>query len=255
MQRKDSSKKVDAKPYQTMLGSLSFLRVTRVDCVHALHQLARYASAPTQYSYHCLYNLFGYISGTREFTRKFYHSRNESKKSKLVALIDAAFANGPQMKSTSGHFIYYERSLLSVRSVTQKRTATSAPEAELFEMVDVAKTLLYLRGLLTDIGEGEMETTILTDSLSSVRTSHNPTSMRYRYLLVYLSFLRQLVKDKVLRVLFLKRIQNFADLVTKQATLKEFLSLSKLAFGPFHWQHKVEDKPVVLKKARSETMK
>ena len=62
--RRDQSEKMEVKPYQTMLGSLSFLRLTRVDCVHALHQLARFASGPTRYSYKCMYQLFGYIKGT-----------------------------------------------------------------------------------------------------------------------------------------------------------------------------------------------
>ena len=99
-----------------------------------------------------------------------------------------------------------------------------------------------------------MEMTIFTDSSSSVRTWHNPTSMRYRYFLVYLSFLRQLVKDKVIRVLFLKGIQNFADFDTKQKSHKEFVFLSKLAYGSFRRQHKVEDRPAALEEARSLTV-
>ena len=126
---------------------------------------------------------------------------------------------------------------------TQLRVATSAPEAELFEIYRTSKQLVYLKGLLGDMGEKDTSITILTDSDSSVKTVHNPISSRYKYLSVYVNFLKQQMKAHGLSVIFLSREHNFADLLTKQNTKEVFEALRKKLWTPFKWTHRQEAAP------------
>ena len=107
----------DSKPFQEKLGSLGYLRSTRSDILFALHQLAKWASRPTDYMYYCMQHLFGYLKGTKELVKEFYTADLLKTTENLVALTNASF---------------YGKSLLKANSSTQKQISTSAPEAELY---------------------------------------------------------------------------------------------------------------------------
>ena len=158
---------------------------------------------------------------------------------KLLAVIDATFGNAEKdFHSTSGYFAYYNTNLIKANSSTQRQVATSAPEAELYELLRTTKMLLYLRGIFKDFGEKDVDLAILTDSSSTVGTVNNPSSSRYKYLSVYLQFIKQTVDKEDLKVVHLNRKWNFADLLTKQADVETFQRLLQLAMSPFAWIHK-----------------
>ena len=69
------------------------------------------------------------------------------------------------------------------------------PEAELFEITRTAKEVRAMKGLVREAGR-EVNAAILTDSKSSVDTSHNPISTRYNYLSAIVAFLKRQV-DKI----------------------------------------------------------
>ena len=238
-QRVDESDITNVRDFQMKLGCLSFLRITRLDILHSLHQLARHASSPRLFHVQCMTSLFGYLKATVERKRWFYPimDNGHSDANKLVSLIDASFANGSNYHSTSGFFMFLNSTMINAQSTTQSKIATSAPEAELFEMVRTAKKMTYVRGLLFDMGCTKVDMVILTDSQSSVSTAHNPVSVRYRYLSVYIALLRRMVSKKMLRVVFMRRKDNFADLLTKQSSRKVFEYLLMLALSPFVWRH------------------
>ena len=151
---------LNQKRYQEKLGSLGYLRATRPDLLHGLHQLAKFSIKPTKLAEKCMQHLFGYLKGSVAQVRTFYHRETDKTvdgSRKLVALVDAAFSNNPFKKySTSGFFMYYQVTMVTANSSTQKKIATSAPEAELYEIFRTAKVMLYIKGLLQDMGEPTM---------------------------------------------------------------------------------------------------
>ena len=181
--------------------------------------------------------LLGYLAAQTSVTRTFY-SKVFNNEKKLVALTDAAFANSGDAKSTSGFLMFYNGSLVTANSSTQNKVATSAPEAELFEILRTTKELYHISGLLQDFGEMDLQTTILTDSASTVRTVVSPISRRYKYLSVYIAFLKEMVKEHGLHVVHLNREYNFADMLTKATTALEFTKQWNKIIAPFRWVHK-----------------
>ena len=158
--------------------------------------------------------------------------------SNLVALTDASIRNNRNnFHSTSWYFIFLSSSLITAKSATQRRGATSAPEAELFEIMSTTKQLLFLKGLLKDFGRNNIKIALLTDSSSSVATIKDPISSRYKYLSLYLAFIKAEVEKKAFEVKHLRRIQNFADMLTKALDGPSFMRFSNMINTPFQWRH------------------
>ena len=82
--------------------------------------------------------------------------------------------------------------------------------------------MLHYRGLLQDFGEENITTTILTDSSSSIQTIINPVSSKYKFKSIIIHYLKQLVKQENVQLVFIQRQQNIADVRTKQNSTKEF---------------------------------
>ena len=89
--------------------------------------------------------------------------------------------------------MYYQATMVTANSWTQKKIATRAPEAELYEIVRTAKVMLYIKGLLQDMGEPVMDIAILTDSKPSAGTAYSPISARYRDISVTINLLKQVI--------------------------------------------------------------
>ena len=205
--------------------------------MYALHQLARYTAYPKEESLECMNQLLGYLKNTPAVKRIFYKSR-DNETNQLVAVTDASFATSTRGRSVGGSFTYWNQSLINATSITQRSTATSAPEAELYEVLSSTKGLMSVRGISRDFAAKTTQLAILTDSLSTVGTLHNPTSPRYSYLSIVINFIRVQVEAGILKVVHLPRDQNFADVLTKQPTVREFQDQIEKATSPFIWKHK-----------------
>ena len=129
--------------------------------------------------------------------------------------------------------MFWNQSLAEVNSSTQKLAATSAPQAELFEILRTTKELPFVLGLQTDFGETQVSLTVLTDSSSGVGSVNNPAGSRHKHLLAYIAFIKLTMVDDSLQVVYLQRETNYADIMTKQPDLFTLKKLVKLAFTPF----------------------
>ena len=192
---------------------------------------------------HCI----GYLKATQDYKRKFFFENNIAQRysNQLVTLVDAAFASDEiNRSSTSGFIMFYNSSLVAANSTTQSRIAISAPEAELNEIYRSSKKLLHYDGMFRDFGERNVQSTILTDSSSSINTVYNPVSARYKFLAVRIHFLKQQVQIGKIRVIYMRRWYNLADLMTKQNSPQEFSRLWTMAQSPFRWVHTKHRLPI-----------
>ena len=234
--QEEKSDKTDF-PFRECLGSLGYLRMSRVDILQALHQLAKVAAAPTKNHVKCIIHLLGYLKKTATQPRKFYTGTDNT--NNLVAFTDAEFASNPVDRySVSRNVIYFRNNLVTARSSTQPIMAASAPEAELIEIFRTSKKLQTFVGLLHDFNITNVKTAILTDSSSSVNTVHKPVTSRYKHMSVFIHYIRNQIERNDLQCLWINRKENVADLMTKQNNRNEFEKLLKAALTPFKWIHR-----------------
>ena len=140
----------------------------------------------------------------------------------------------------SGNYVFLGSNLLTSKSRTQKNIASSAPHAELQEIFNTTKELLYLRGFVAELGITLAEPPcILTDSLSSVNTLNRPVSPAYKFISIMIHFLKEKVDQKKIQVNYISREFNMADILTKQPTKKEFIRLWDMVKSPFQWKREI----------------
>eukprot|EP00924_Labyrinthula_sp_SR-Ha-C_P008366 snap_masked-scaffold_11-processed-gene-10.43-mRNA-1 protein AED:1.00 eAED:1.00 QI:0/0/0/0/1/1/2/0/1256 len=103
-------------PYRQILGSLIYLRLTRLDLLFALHALSRFTENVTEEAIKAIKNTLGYLQQTKNLKRRFFKGTGNVQ-TKLIAFCDAEWAaNKLNRKSVSGNLFYLGQSLVSGKS-------------------------------------------------------------------------------------------------------------------------------------------
>lgn len=215
--------------YQELCGALMYLaNGTGVDITYAVNRLCRYMSKPTERHFECLKRLLRYLKGTIDHSLVY-----TAGDSGLVSYADADFANDHQdSKSIAGTCTFLYDNLIDWSSRRQTSVAISTCEAETLATRNESCYILFMRGLLKEIGLEELTrapTTIYTDSLSALLTLKDGGAFnRNCHYRIRINFLRDLVKREMIIVKHLPGEHMVADLLTKPVgpiILEHLLSL------------------------------
>jgi hypothetical protein len=104
------------------------------------------------------------------------------------------------------------------KSVRQRVVALSSCEVEYIAMAELAKELLWLRNLLADLGLVQGPTIVYCDNKSAIATAlHTSVKARSKHIDTRHHFLRQLVEDKTIEVVYAPTTSMLADCLTKKA--------------------------------------
>ena len=127
-------------------------------------------------------------------------------------------------KSTSGYFTFVGGNLVTWRSKKQKVVALSSAKAEFKGMAKGLCELLWLRRLLTEIGFGpSYKMKLFYDNKAAIDISHNPIQHdRTKHVEVDRHFIRQNLKEKIIRLPFVKSEDQLAYILTKAGSSKNF---------------------------------
>jgi len=156
----------------------------------------------------------------------------------LVAFSDATWATNKQnRKSVGGNCIFLGSSLVHSISREQNTIATSSAAAELTQIFYTAKNLEHLTMFITELNVKLQSVAILTDSITSVNTLEKPIQRKQKHLSIYIAYVKQLQDKLGLKLLYINRKFNIADIMVKQGVTKEFISMVKQLQEPFFWRH------------------
>ena len=190
--------------YRTLLGEMMYAYVScRPDIGYPITLMSKYASNPEAYHYSCLKNIAKYLRTTKHWGIRYKRavprddlpSCNDPEiferdpklpeypediaQNKLIGFVDAAYGNDPKKRrSTTGYAFTYSGGAIVYRSKAQSIVALSSTEAELIAAVTAAKTVRYLRSILSELGFEQTEPTpIYEDNRSAIDivNSNKPT--------------------------------------------------------------------------------
>jgi hypothetical protein len=207
------SRSVNTFPYREMVGSLMYAMVTtRFDLAFAVSLVSRYLSNP--HSIHCdlVAHIYRYLRGSIDFKILFKNQNN----SVLEGFVDAAYANQPDYKSTSGLIFTLGGSPVSWYSKRQSVTALSTGESEYIGACTAAKKGIWLKNLLVDL-QHPQETVILhEDNQACIALSKNPQDhSRTKHIQVCFHYLRDQVRNQEFSLRYIPTKYQLADLTTK----------------------------------------
>ena len=209
---------LDAKQhrkYQSGVGSLLFISSrTRLDLSHAVSQLSRYTHAPRVIHWRMLIRTLVYVYHTRDEPLLFPRDPNP----KLVGFCDASYGSDQQRFPSSGYVIRLGGCPVMWIAQRIRHSVTSIGEAELRTVVDAIRAQLWLKHILIQIGEMDIEDTsyLCTDSQSSSQTMNNiQLSAKTARFNMLLDVRKESIRSYSLKVVSVRGKANHADGLTK----------------------------------------
>ncbi|BAT73418.1 hypothetical protein VIGAN_01089700 [Vigna angularis var. angularis] len=116
-------------------------------------------------------------------------------------------------------------------SQIQKIVALSTTEAEYVAVTEASKELIWLQGLLTELGFIQEKTVLHSDSQSAIHLAKNSTfHSRTKHIDLRYHFIRSLLEDEVLTLRKILGSKNPADMLTKVVTTEK-LRLCSTSIG------------------------
>eukprot|EP01119_Soliformovum_irregulare_P009601 TRINITY_DN2307_c0_g1_i1.p2 TRINITY_DN2307_c0_g1~~TRINITY_DN2307_c0_g1_i1.p2 ORF type:complete len:715 (-),score=157.74 TRINITY_DN2307_c0_g1_i1:143-2287(-) len=223
------------KEHQQMFGSLSWLATTtRPDIAHAVSKIGQTMANPTNADHQAIKRVFRYLKGTMDLGPTYLRNQGEkSSTSVLIGYADADFAGALDRRSNSGFVFILNGSAISWISKRQGCVALSTTEAEYMSASTATQEAIFLRGILKDMGEEQLEPTLLyQDNQSTMALANNyATSNRSKHIDVKYHHIRESIATKQVRLEFISTKDMIADCLTKSVPAFNLKQATQVMFG------------------------
>ena len=213
-------------PYASAIGSLMYAMVcTRPDIGHAVGVVSRFMSNPGKVHWEAVKWILRYLRGTTD--KCLYFGKGELK---VQGYVDADFGGEvDHRKSTTGYIFTVGNTTVSWMSQLQKIVALSTTEAEYVAVTEASKEMIWLQGLLTELGFKKENNVLYSDSQSAIHLAKNSAfHSRTKHIGLRYHFIRSLLEDEVLKLEKIQGIKNPADMLTKTVTIDKLKLCSTL---------------------------
>ncbi|BBG93443.1 hypothetical protein Prudu_001453 [Prunus dulcis] len=134
------------------------------------------------------------------------------------------------MRSTSGYAFTLGSGMFSWASIKQNTVALSTAEAEYVSTAEATSQAKWLRFVLEDFGEEQIEgTQILCDNTSAIAMARNPVHhQKTRHISRKFHFIREAIQAKEIELIYCKTEDQIADILTKALPKDRFVRLRSL---------------------------
>ncbi|GJR52307.1 retrovirus-related pol polyprotein from transposon TNT 1-94 [Tanacetum coccineum] len=179
-------------PYANVVGSLIYLMVcTRPDIAYAVSIVSRYLANPSKNHYEVVKWILKYLKGTADVG--LVYGRDQGKYVYVDDFMDADYAKDPDKgRSITGYM------------------------AEYMALTGAVKEIIWLKGLLIELGVNLRSVVVNCDNQSAIHLSRNATfHERMKHINMRYHFIREIVESKEIEVAKIGTTDNAADAFTK----------------------------------------
>ncbi|KAI5342232.1 hypothetical protein L3X38_010107 [Prunus dulcis] len=225
--KEDGSEAANENEYRQIVGSLLYLTATRPDIMFASSLLARFMHNPTRKHMGTAKRVLRYIQGTLDFGIEFIKGKSAT----LIGYCDSDWAGSEDdRRSTSGFAFTLGSGMFSWASIKQNTVALSTAEAEYVSAAEATSQAKWLRFVLEDFGEEQVEgTPILCDNTSAIAMAKNPVfHQKTRHISRKFHFIREAIQAKEIELIYCKTEDQIADILTKALSKDRFVYLRDL---------------------------
>ena len=208
--------------YQQVIGSLLYIMIgTRPDIAYAVTKLAQFAANPSEDHLNRAYYICRYLLGTSNYALV-YKGKSDGG---LIAYADSDWASDPvTRKSTTGYLVRLADGVFCWNSRAQKSITLSSTEAEYMSLCDTSRQLVWIRSLFTELGINLQPIPLCGDNQGSIFLSSNPVQeKRIKHIDLRHHYIREVICEKKVELLFIEGAENPADLFTKNLGRIKFL--------------------------------
>ena len=206
-------------PYALAIRSLTYaMTCTRPDISQAVGVVSRYMSNPGKPHWEAVKWILRYLRGTTEKCLTF---RREELK--LEGYVDSDFTGEvDHRRSTTGYVFTMAGTAISWMSQLQKIVTISTTEAEYVAVTESSKELIWLQGLLAELGFDQVMNVLHSDSQSAIHLAKNSAfHSRTKHIDIRYHFIRSLIEEDVLKLVKIAGSKNPADMLTKPVTTEK----------------------------------
>jgi len=214
--------------YQHLVGRLIYLTITRPDITYAVSLASQFMHAPTVFHLCLVKRILRYLKGSA--SRGIVMTNHGH--TQITGYSDSDWAgNAIDRKSTTGFCMFVGGNPVSWQSKKQHVVARSSAEAEYRAMASAACELIWLKGLLSDLGFcSSTPMTLFCDNQVAMHIAANHVfHERTKHIEVDCHFIRQQVQSQIIKPCYTRSYDQLADVFTKVLTSAHFHRLlSKL---------------------------
>ena len=155
-------------PYLNAVGSLMYAMVcTRPDISHAVGTVSWYMHNLGKEHWKAVKWILRYIQKTLDVGLIF--KKDNMVGQHVVGYCDSDYAGDlDKHRSTTGYVFTLEKAPVSWKSTLQSIVALSTTEAEYMAITEAVKEVIWLQGLLDDLGVGQKQVIVFCDSQSAI---------------------------------------------------------------------------------------
>jgi len=221
----NKASKEEINLYQKYIGSLLYLALkTRPDIAFPVQYCARYCSNPGILHFQAVDHIFAYLNKYPEMGITYTGINN--KNLLIKAYSDSDWGNcTDSRRSTTGYITTLGDNIISWCVTLQKSVALSSTEAEYMAITDCSKETIYLQNTITDLNKAlKLEIpinipVIMEDNTGAIKLSHNAEfHKRTKHIDIKYHFIRELVENNKIRIIYINTKNQLADPLTKLIT-------------------------------------
>ena len=208
--------------YKQMVGSLMYFTATRLDLMYVVSLMSRFMESSKDSHWNVGKRILRYVAGTLGYGLWYTHTPDST----LTGYIDSDFAGSiDDRKSTSGYAFHLGTNMITWASHKQPIVSMSSVEAEYVATTTAHCPVVWLRRLLKDMGyTRKYPTSIFCDNSSSIQLSkHNVFHRKNKHIDTRYHFIRELVNEKQISLLFCGSKEQLADMFTKPLVTSAFV--------------------------------
>jgi Reverse transcriptase (RNA-dependent DNA polymerase) len=206
----------DTGAYQSQLGAVMYAMLgTRPDLAYAVTALSQHAATPGDDHATALTHVFRYLRKHTDVKLVFTGTTGPFA---LTGYVDADWANDiNDRRSISGFVFLLAGGAISWCSRKQKLVAQSSTEAEYIAGALGTNEALWLRQLLSELGETQTEpTTLLIDNQAAIALAKNPVSHKQtKHIAVRFHHMRHHYLSQDIDPVYIPTGDQVADVLTK----------------------------------------
>ena len=199
------------------MGSLNYLTITRPDISFAVQQVSQFMQNSRHLHLATVHQIIRYLH--RIPCRGLFFPAGSSLN--LVAYSDADWAGCPDTRrSVTGWCMFLGNSLISWKSKKQDRVSKSSTESEYRVMSAACAEIVWLRGLLAELGFSQPNPTPLhADNTSTIQIAANPIyHERTKHIEVDCHSIREALDTHIISLPHISTNLQIADVFTKAMT-------------------------------------
>ena len=217
---------VDIKLFEHIIGSLIYIVKRRPDIRKEVTYLATKRSNPVRCDLRKLIRVIRYLKNTKTMGPTFYTDEGAI----LHLHADASFGVHTDGRSQSAFYASIGRRSAPFHCYSSRQTmcvSTNAMEAEYVTLTSCAKLAVPFRRFLEELGFPQPEpTTLWEDSMSAINLAIAPAiSRKSRHIFVRHHYIRDLIRNKIVKLHYLNTHNMPADLLTKPLGPIKFIPL------------------------------